>query len=185
MMNEQGSGGRERRRRERVDRRVPREREAGKLVDKLIHINRCAKVVKGGRRFNFSALVVVGDRAGRAGLGKGKSKEVSDAVRKATERAKQNLRAYALREATIPHSVEGRADGGRVILRPASPGTGVIAGGSVRHVLEVLGVKNILSKSLGSSNPASVVHATLNALSQLRTLEQVQALRCAVPDGVH
>jgi small subunit ribosomal protein S5 len=152
------------------------------LAEKLIQVNRCAKVVKGGRRFNFSALVVVGDRAGRAGVGKGKSKEVPEAVRKATERAKKNLRSYSIQNATIPHGVEGHADGGHVILKPASPGTGVIAGGSVRHVLEVLGIKNVLSKSLGSSNPASMIHATLDALSQLRTLEQVKAMRCAIPD---
>jgi small subunit ribosomal protein S5 len=153
------------------------------LAEKLIHVNRCAKVVKGGRRFNFSALVVVGDQAGRVGIGKGKSKEVPEAVRKATEQAKQNLRTYSIQNATIPHGVEGHADGGCVVLRPASPGTGVIAGGSVRHVLEVLGVKNILSKSLGSSNPTSVVHATLDALSRLRTPEQIRAMRCAVPDS--
>jgi small subunit ribosomal protein S5 len=163
---------------------MPREpRESSGLAEKLIQVNRCAKVVKGGRRFSFAALVVVGDQAGRVGVGKGKSKEVSSAVSKATERAKKSLRSYAIQNATIPHGVEGHMDGGHVILRPASPGTGVIAGGSVRHVLEVLGVKNILSKSLGSNNPASVVHATLDALSRLRTLEQVKAMRCALPDN--
>ena len=184
-MSDQATVTRERRRRKFPEsRRVSQEHpDQDKLAEKLIQVNRCAKVVKGGRRFNFSALVVVGDRAGRVGVGKGKSKEVPDAVHKATERAKRNLQSYAIQNATIPHAVEGHADGGHVVLRPASPGTGVIAGGSVRHVLEVLGIKNVLSKSLGSSNPISVVHATLDALSRLRTWEQVKAVRCAISDS--
>ena len=143
---------------------------ASEYNDKVVHINRCSKVVKGGRRFNFAALVVAGDGKGRVGVGYGKAKEVPDAIRKGTDRV--NLRGN-----TIPHEVIGHADGGVVMLRPAAPGTGLIAGGGVRAVLEVAGYKDVLSKSMGSNNPQAIVKATLDGLSKLRTLEQIKALR--------
>ncbi len=162
----------------RNDRRAPRqEAEASEYIDKVVHINRCAKVVKGGRRFSFAALVVSGDGKGNVGVGYGKAKEVPDAIRKGTERAHKNLTAVQLRNNTIPHEVVGTHDGGEVLLRPASPGTGVIAGGGVRAVLEVAGVKDVLSKSLGSNNPGALVKATLDGLRKLRTLEQIRASR--------
>lgn len=151
--------------------------QASEFTDKVVHVNRCSKVVKGGRRFSFAALVVSGDGKGRVGIGYGKAKEVPDAIRKGTERAHRSLRAVNLRANTIPHEVFGESDGGRVLLRPAAPGTGVIAGGGVRAVLEVAGIKDILSKSLGSNNPQAVVKATLAGLHQLRTLEQIKATR--------
>ncbi|MDR2735656.1 MAG: 30S ribosomal protein S5 [Puniceicoccales bacterium] len=156
----------------------PRDPE-NQFVDKVVRINRCAKVVKGGRRFGFSALAVVGDKAGRVGIGLGKAKETPDAVRKAIEQAKKNIKPYSIHSSTVPHVVVGVADGGRVLLRPAAPGTGIIAGGGVRAVLEVLGVTDILTKSMGSNNPFAMVRATLDALSQLRTKEEVMAIRNA------
>ena len=150
---------------------------ASEYNDKVVHINRCSKVVKGGRRFNFAALVVAGDGKGRVGVGYGKAKEVPDAIRKGTDRAHRALTHVHLRNNTIPHEVIGRADGGVVMLRPASPGTGLIAGGGVRAVLEVVGLKDVLSKSMGSNNPQAIVKATLDGLSQLRTLEQIKSLR--------
>ncbi|MDR1435492.1 MAG: 30S ribosomal protein S5 [Puniceicoccales bacterium] len=146
-------------------------------MDKVVFINRCAKVVKGGRRFGFAALVVVGDEAGRVGVGLGKAKETPDAVKKAVEQAKKNLKSYPLAGHTIPHDVLGASDGGLVMLRPAAPGTGIVAGGGVRLVLEVLGVTDVLSKSMGSNNPFAMVGATLDALGKLRSYSSVMALR--------
>ena len=150
---------------------------ASEYNDKVVHINRCSKVVKGGRRFNFAALVVAGDGKGRVGVGYGKAKEVPDAIRTGTDRAHRALVRVNLRGNTIPHEVIGHADGGVVMLRPAAPGTGLIAGGGVRAVLEVAGYKDVLSKSMGSNNPQAIVKATLDGLSKLRTLEQIKALR--------
>lgn len=151
--------------------------EASEFVEKVVHINRCAKVVKGGRRFSFAALVVVGDQKGQVGVGYGKAKEVPECIRKGTEQARKNLVEIKLRGDTIPHHVLGEADGGKVLLRPASDGTGVIAGGGCRAVLESVGIKNILSKSLGSNNHLAMVNATMAALLQLRSHEQIQNVR--------
>lgn len=158
-------------------RRDNRDATPSEYNDKVVHINRCSKVVKGGRRFNFAALVVAGDGKGRVGVGYGKAKEVPDAIRKGTDRAHRALVRVNLRGNTIPHEVVGHADGGVVMLRPAAPGTGLIAGGGVRAVLEVAGYKDVLSKSMGSNNPQAVVKATLDGLSRLRTLEQIKNLR--------
>jgi small subunit ribosomal protein S5 len=147
------------------------------LVEKVVFINRSAKVVKGGRRFSFSALVVSGDKKGRVGIGLGKAGEVADAIRKGGENAKRGLVEVSLRDATIPHEVLCRYDGACVLLRPASPGTGIIAGKTVRAVVESAGVKDVLTKSLGSKNAANVAKATLNALRQLRLREQIMRAR--------
>lgn len=160
--------------------------QANEYSDKVVHVNRCAKVVKGGRRFSFAALVVSGDGKGRVGLGYGKAKEVPDAIRKGTDRAHHSFKTVQLRGNTIPHEVFGEHDGGRVLLRPAASGTGIIAGGGVRAVLEVVGVKDVLSKSLGSNNPLAIVKATIDGLLKLRTLEQIRGIRGiqpAVPAG--
>jgi len=143
------------------------------FVEKTIFVNRSAKVVKGGRRFSFSALVVVGDKQGRVGLGLGKGNEVADAIRKAGEGAKAQLTQVALKDKTIPHEVLAEYDGAVVLLKPASPGTGLICGKTVRAVVESVGVRDVLSKSLGSKNPANVAKATLDALMQLRRREDI------------
>jgi small subunit ribosomal protein S5 len=146
-------------------------------TEKVVFINRCAKVVKGGRRFSFSALIVAGDHKGRVGYGFGKANEVSEAIRKASESARKSMIAVAVQDNTIPHEVIGEFGGGRVLLRPASPGTGVIAGGGVRAVVEAAGIKDVLAKSLGSSNHANVVKATIEALRGLRHRQDIFKLR--------
>ena len=151
--------------------------EAPEFVDKVVHINRCAKVVKGGRRFSFAALVVTGNQKGEVGVGYGKAKEVPEAIRKGSEQARKNCIAIKLRGETIPHPVRGIADGGEVLLRPATDGTGVIAGGGVRAVLEAVGVNNVLSKSLGSNNHLAMVRATVDALRQLRSNDEIKHIR--------
>lgn len=161
----------------RDNRDKPAEGDGPSMIEKVVFINRCAKVVKGGRRFSFAALAVVGDGKGRVGIGYGKANEVPDAIKKGTANAHKHLVTVKLKGDTIPHDVLGQYDGGRVLLRPASPGTGLIAGGGVRAVLEAAGVKNILTKSMGSSNHIAVVHATLDGLRQLRLSEDVALVR--------
>lgn len=147
------------------------------MIEKVVFINRCAKVVKGGRRFSFSALAVVGDGKGKIGIGYGKANEVPDAIKKGTANAHKHMVSVKLKGDTISHDVFGQYDGGRVLLKPASPGTGLIAGGGVRAVLEAAGVKNVLTKSMGSSNHIAVVNATLAALQQLRSGDEITELR--------
>ncbi len=157
--------------------REPSDPNAPQMVEKVVYINRCAKVVKGGRRFSFSALAVVGDQKGNIGIGYGKANEVPDAIKKSTAHAHKRLVNVKLKGDTIPHDVLGEYDGGKVLLKPASPGTGLIAGGGVRAVLEAAGVKNVLTKSMGSKNHIAVVHATLNGLRKLRLAEQFNSVR--------
>src|SRR6266403_2239563 len=170
-MAQQGSG----RRPDRTPDRSPAAR--GDTTEKVVFINRCAKVVKGGRRFSFSALIVAGDHDGKVGCGFGKANEVSEAIRKASEAARKAMEKVSLHENTIPHETIGEFGGGRVVLRPASPGTGVIAGGGVRAVVEAAGIRDVLANSLGSSNHANVVKATMEALLALRQRQDILKLR--------
>ena len=174
MAREPGQGGRPNRERRRDD----REERDSEFTDKLVHINRVAKVVKGGRRFGFAALVVVGDQKGRVGFGHGKAREVPEAIRKATDAAKRGMIRVALREGrTLHHDVHGRWGAGKVILRAAPQGTGIIAGGPMRAVFETLGMQDVVAKSLGSSNPYNLVRATLNALKNEDSPRSVAARR--------
>ena len=159
------------------------ERSESGMIDKVVHINRVTKVVKGGKNFSFSALVVVDDGKGRVGFGSGKAKEVPAAIKKGIEIAKKNMVAISMSGTTIPHAVLGHYGAGKVMLKPASEGTGVIAGGPVRAILESAGIQNILTKSLGTANPHNVVKATFDALEQLRSEKQYLALRGTEEEG--
>lgn len=149
----------------------------GGIEERVIHVNRCAKVVKGGRRFSFSALIVVGDRNGHVGYALGKANEVADAIRKGTDLAKRSMFSVTMKDRTIPHEIEARYSGAKVFMRPASPGTGVIAGGGMRAVIELSGIRDVLAKSMGSTNPLNVIRATVKALQALQSREAILALR--------
>lgn len=166
------------------DRRPRRDRQEKEFEERVVTINRVTKVVKGGRRFRFAALVVIGDGKGRVGFGTGKANEVPDAIKKAVEDAKKNVFTVPTVGTSIPHAITGNYGAGSVFLRPASEGTGVIAGGAVRDVLEVAGVKDVLSKCLGSRTPINMVRATITALQELRTVEQIAELRGKKPEEI-
>lgn len=160
-----------------VGQQIPRQQEESEFEDKVIHINRCAKVVKGGRRFSFAAIVVVGDKKGQVGVGLGKASEVPEAIKKAGKQAKKNLMKIPLEGKTIPHEIVGHFGASRVLMKPAPEGTGIIASSSVRAILEVAGIQNILTKSIRRDNPHNVVRATLEGLRELRNFADIAKAR--------